>query len=229
MIEDFLKDVKLPSLNLVEKEDEAFIDALAERMGVNSQVVEQSFKNKDFFAALPQAWKDNPEILGQYMHHTSLFAEIIDEERKIRASGEKGGLLGEVISLPTSTHADGRERRAEEGYKINTEYVISKGIDPSKVLFYRITQPSETAKPELYWTSDLAEVGSGLTNEIPNAQRESSIILVADLATLDKEGRGLIQDINDDGGLSVRMIEPVLFDQKNALINIGKLTYLAYP
>jgi hypothetical protein len=227
-MEGFLNDVKLPDFNLVEKEDAAFIDTIVERLGIDSSVTERTFKNKDFFNALPQAWKDDPEVFGQYIHHTITFAALVEDARKARASGDITGLLGEEISLPPSSHADGRERRAEKGCRINTDYLVSKGIDPSKVLFFRITQPSAHAKPELYWTSDLSEVGSGLTAEIPQEQRNTSIILVCDLETLEREGGGLIQDMNDDGGISVRTIEPVPFDQNNALFKIGKLTYLIY-
>jgi len=227
-MEGFFNDIKLPDLNQVSEEDGAFINTLIEKLGINAREIEGSFKNKDFFNALPQAWKDEPEILGQYMLHTVHFASIISQERKERAQRETGGLLGEKISLPPSMHADGRERRAEEGYRLNTEYLRSQGIDPSKVLFYRITQPSDEPKPELYWTSDLAEVGMGLTAEISPEKKESSVVIVCDLAALEKVGRGLIQDINDDGGMSVRMIEPVPFDQKNALFEVKKLTYLIY-
>jgi len=70
-------------------------------------------------------------------------------------------------------------------------YLKTKGIDPSKVLFFRITQPTDNPKPEYYWTSDYSEVQKGLTAEISPEQRKTSIILVADLETINGNG-GLI-------------------------------------
>ncbi len=88
------------------------------------------------------------------------------------------------------------------------------------MLFYRRTQLGQAEKPELYWTSDFREVLSGLTAEISGELRKSSIVLACDIAALDQIGGGLIQDINDDGGVSVRMIEPNAMDQNVALFAV---------
>lgn len=112
------------------------------------------------------------------------FQSIIIKEREKRWSGDLSGLLGEEITIPETQHAGGRQRRAESGYKINVDYLKTIGLDPKKILFFRATQPSLTPKPEYYWTSDYFETVRGLTAEIPPEQRKTSVILVADLETI---------------------------------------------
>lgn len=172
---------------------------------------EKFFKDPDAIAALPEEVRNSDEKIAELIVNCEKFARSISSERKKRWDG-KHGLLGEEVVIPETIHHDGRKRRAEYGYKIHVEYLKSIGIDPSKVLFFRITQPSDTPKPEYYWTSDYNETRQGLTAEIPSSQRERAIILIADLETINTN-EGLIQDINDDQGLAVRQIGTGPFDQ----------------
>ncbi len=97
-------------------------------------------------------------------------------------------------------------------------------IDPQKVLFFRVTQPTQEGeiKPEYYWTSDYFETRKGLRQEIPSELRAVSIILVADLESISKNG-GLIEDMNDCEGLSVRQCGLKGFDQRFVLARIRKI------
>lgn len=179
----------------------------------------EMFTDPQFFNALPERIQGDPQILGEYIAHCNRFYESLYGERLKNSKGDTSGLLGPVIEAPSVPHQDGRVRDAESGKKINVPYLRTIGIDPSKVLFFRVTQPSVQPKPEYYWTSDYFETTRGLTAEIPSAQRRTAVILVADLETLDARG-GLIQDINDDGGLPVRQLGLDPFDQKEALATI---------
>jgi hypothetical protein len=177
------------------------------------------FKDPDFYNSLPEEIRNSDERLKEYIYNSENFSSIISAERSKRWKDDVTSLFGEEVILDESVHHDGRVRRAEEGYKINVEYLKTIGIDPEKVLFFRVTQPTETPKPEYYWTSDYFETRQGLTAEIPHEQRLLSIILVSDLATIN-ENEGLIQDINDDQGLAVRQIGSGSFDQTRALARI---------
>lgn len=178
------------------------------------------FRDPHFFYALPSWVQDDGQLLLEYIENTGKFDEIIGAERERRFKGEMSGLFGEIVSLPETEHLDGRTRRSENGYRINIGYLNKIDIDPKKVLFFRITQPiPDQPKPEYYWTSDYNEVVYGLNNEIPSDQRKTSIVLIADLQTIDENG-GLIQDINDDNGLAVRQIGNGPFDQHKALAQI---------
>jgi hypothetical protein len=96
------------------------------------------------------------------------------------------------------------------------DYVKASGVDPTRVLFFRVTQPSEHPKPELYWTSDFAETKGGLGIEL-GAQASTSVILVSTLEDISHNG-GLMDDINDDSGIAVRQIGLNNFDQNDALL-----------
>lgn len=179
----------------------------------------ECFKDPDLYGALPELIKSDREALKQLMMNMAKFNSLIHVERKKRWSGDQSGLLAEEITLDETQHADGRKRRSEAGYRIHVEYLRSQGIDPKKVLFFRTTQPSDTPKPEYYWTSDYFETRRGLRQEIPTEQRRQSITLVADLETIAQNG-GLITDINDDSGLAVRQIGTGPFDQSLVLATI---------
>jgi len=174
------------------------------------------FKNPDFYNALPQQVRENDESLLQYLENTARFNEIITKERTRRFQGDMTGLLAEEVTTTETTHADKRARRIEAGHRVNVDYLYTIGVNPSKVLFFRVTQPSTTPKPEYYWTSDLFETIEGLHREIPPEHRKKAIVLICDLQTINENG-GLIQDINDDSGLSVRQIGIDAFDQNKAL------------
>lgn len=191
---------------------------------LNSQFLftETFFKDPDAIACLPEEIRNSDEKLAALMVNCEKFARSISSERKKRWGGDFG-LFREEVIIPETIHHNGRTRRSEQGYRIDVEYLRSIGVDPSKVLFFRITQPSDTPKQEYYWTSDYRETKQGLTAEIPVSQRSSAVILVADLDTINSNG-GLIQDINDDQGLAVRQIGVGPFDQK---LVTGKLA--PYP
>jgi hypothetical protein len=175
------------------------------------------FCSSALYNSLPQEIRESDEALGQYIEHTSRFADLIYSERDKRWKGDTTGLFGEEVTIPESSHMDGRTRRSEKGLKINVPYLSTVGVDPSKVLFFRITQPADVPKPEFYWTSDYRETRGGLTREISREQRQTAVILIAPLDTLENSGGGLIQDINDDRGVPVRTISLEPFDQAQCL------------
>ncbi len=183
----------------------------------------ESFEDPDFFHALPAEISESDEKIAEFLDNSEKFFKVIHVERQKRWNGDASGLLGEEVNIAESTHADGRKRRAESGYRVNVEYLKTIGIDPSKVLFFRATQPSAEPKPEYYWTSDFFEAKEGLTVEIPAAQRETAIVLAASLEAINSNG-GLIQDVNDDSGLAVRQIGTESFDQTLAISKIKRAT-----
>ncbi len=174
-------------------------------------LVFESLEDEKLFNALPAEVKNSDEKLAEYILHCSKFSFVVGKERH-----SEGGLFGPTHEIPETAHADERMRRAEAGTTINVDYLRTVGIDPSKVLFFRVTQPSTTPKPEYYWTSDYIETQRGLQQEIAGERRKTAITLVADLETINKNG-GLIQDINDDQGLAVRQIGTDGFDQSNTI------------
>jgi hypothetical protein len=134
-----------------------------------------------------------------------------------------GAIAGEDITIETGEHNllhTGEQRRTESGSKVDIERIEKLEIDPSKVLFFRVTQPSDTPKPEYYWTSDSVEARNGLTWEL-GEQAETAIVLVATLDTIAQNG-GLIEDVNDDQGVAVRQIDLGPFDQKKALYSFER-------
>jgi len=192
---------------------------LIERGNQVNPFILKYFKDPDLFNSLPSEIRDSDQMLSELLDNSGKFNDIIHLEREKRWNGDTSGLLGEKVDIAETLHAGGRKRRAESGYKINVDYLRTKGIDPSKVLFFRASQPTDEPKPEYYWTSDYFETQRGLTVEIPAEQRKTAVILVADLETINKNG-GLIQDINDDEGLPVRQIGVAGFDQSLAITKI---------
>lgn len=200
-----------------EAERISFISENLRKKGVEVPAwILRDFSDPALYPALPEYIRDDQELFSSYIENTAKFSEIIHTELRKRDTGDKSGLFGSEESIPASLHANGRERREESGYRVNPEYLHTVGIDPRKVLFYRITQPSDTPKPEYYWTSDFHEVVAGLHAEVRGEQRKNAVVLVADLQTIN-ENEGLIQDINDDQGLPVRQIGLGPFDQKKSL------------
>lgn len=63
------------------------------------------------------------------------------------------------------------------------------------------------------------EIDQPRVEKLPPAQRETAIVLAADLQTINGNN-GLISDINDDQGLAVRQIGLGAFDQTKALAKI---------
>jgi hypothetical protein len=174
-------------------------------------IIYELFNDLDIINALPDNVKNNPDVFNSYLSNTSNFANLI--------SSRDQKYLGEEIEIPETIHADGRIRRDESGQKINLDYIESQGIDPKKVLFFRVSGDSNEPKPEYYWTSDYYETAKGLHQEITAEARSKSTILVSDLKTINENG-GLIKDINDDNGLAVRQIGTNNFDQSKCIAKI---------
>lgn len=160
--------------------------------------------NKDLWEGLSERLRD-PATLANYAEHTSRFFD----------NGHSRKFYGASMKI-SGSHADGREREDDEGERLDLDVVRQAGIDPSCVLVFRLTQPSETPKPEAYWTTDYFETQRGLNVEVPAKQRRTATILVSDLATI-AGADGLIRDINDDNGVAVRRISNEPFDQRNAI------------
>lgn len=181
-------------------------------------LVRETFFDPEFVESLPAEIRERPEVLKEYLVNTSRFHDLLHEERA-RAQGDQAGLFGATADAPEVAHEDGRTRHAESGRRIRLDYLRGAGVDPAKVLYFRATQPSDMPKPEYYWTSDFFETLKGLNAEIPEAQRKSAVVLVADLETV-SGADGLIEDRNDDNGLPVRQLGTAPFDQASALTKI---------
>lgn len=177
---------------------------------INPMICE-ALEDERLFRALPESIKNSDQLLAELLLHSGKFDSLVSQERHTT-----NGLFGEDCAISKTTHADGRVRRAESGKKINVDYLKTVGIDPAKVLFFRTTQPSVTPKPEYYWTSDFLETQRGLQQEIAGEKRKTAVTLVANLEIINQNG-GLIEDINDDQGLSVRQINENGFDQNQAI------------
>ncbi len=168
------------------------------------------FEDAKLFEALVSAGM-NETNLKEIIKNSSAFNDL---------KRNAGFFSGEAtIDDPASLHQNGVRRRSETGAIINLDYIREKGIDPSKVLFFRRTQPSDSPKPEYFWTTDFFETVSGLQVEIPEPQRQTSVILISDMLTI-SGSKGLMTDINDDQGLAVRQIGLEPFDQTKAIARI---------
>ena len=204
----------------IDKKIDGIVALIGEKMAEVHPMVLDIFRDPKFFNSLSPEIKNDEAELKQFLTNTGKFWNVSGAERT-KNDNKEDGLLGEMVQIGETTHHDGRKRGAESGYKINMDYLRSKGIDTGKVLFFRATQPSTNGmtKPEYYWTSDYFETRRGLNQEISPEQRKNAIILVADMDTIAKNG-GLIQDINDDAGLAIRQIGAGNFDQELALARI---------
>src|SRR3989344_2287990 len=211
-----------PPLNDVGPDEQKYLNDLMQEAAQHgtkiSSGVERMLMNKDFFEGIPDVLRNDRQRLLQYITNSSRFDDLIHVARERAWSGDSTGLLGKDVEIQDVVGRGGKERRKEMGLTLNLEYLRSIDIDPSKVLFFRRTDPAETdPRPERYWTSDYGEVLSGLTAEIGYPRRANTVVLVADLQTIEAVGRGLIQDINDDSGISVCQITNNPFDQRQAI------------
>jgi hypothetical protein len=213
-VEDEPKDPKV---------DQLIGDAISEPNTRLNPFVLERFSEKKMLFALPKEILNDPKKLAEYIDNSCAFENLFAEEMTRRWKNEQQGLFGPRIAIAETTKETGDVRRSEEGYRINLDYLRSKHVDPSKVLFFRVTQPSDTPKPEYYWTTDYFETERGLSQEIPNEKRRTAVTLISDMQTI-AGSQGLIQDINDDRGLPVRQIDTAPFDQRQCLAIIGKKT-----
>lgn len=178
----------------------------------------------DEFMAEPSVVAALGSEIDVYARNTRAIFNIQKEEMKKRELGKKDRLFGEAVTTEAVPRADGTPREVEVGFELNLDYLRQKGIDPSRVLVFRRTQPQDAAspKPELYWTTDYWEVAKGLTAEINGKARENSIVLISTLSAINENG-GLIRDVNDDNGIPLRQRGSGTFDQNSNLV-IAKLT-----
>ena len=194
--------------------DEAMQKAMTDIASQSHEVspfIFELFTEEKFFASLPAETQRSPELLGGLLLHSSRFDTLLHQKPET--------IFGEVVQVAETTHADGRIRHEEEGPRIKVDDLREAGIDPSKVLFFRLTQPSDQPKPEYYWTTDYGETMKGLRMEVSEERRRTAIILVADLATIN-QNEGLIRDRNDDNGLAVRQIGLDTFNQSKAIARV---------
>ncbi len=160
------------------------------------------FTDPKFFNSLPSLIRQNPIAMVKLLSANSRFYDVVNDS----------GLYGNEIRIASNAHENEMQRILESGPKVNLEYLRKKEIDPAHVLVFRITQPSGVAKPELYWTTDFYETQKGLRKEISEDNRRNTVLLISNLETISRNG-GLIRDINDDNGLSVRQINNKSFNQ----------------
>ncbi len=172
---------------------------------VHPMVIEY-FSEPRFFNALPDIIKHNPIEMLRLIETNSKFYNCINDP----------ALYGKEIQIKDSKTDSGHTREEEFGRVINMDYLRLRKIDPTRILFFRITQPSNKPKPEYYWTCDLYETLKGLRMEISPEKRKTAVVLIANLETLNNTG-GLIRDKNDDSGISIRLISNKPFNQKYAI------------
>lgn len=155
----------------------------------------------------------SPEYQMAYLYHTVLFDSVYT---KVETSSVSSSFYGEEITVPSTQKEDGSMRPAETGPSINLDYLREKGVDPNGVLIFRATQLSDTPKPENYWTTDYYETRRGLTAEMGPEKRKNAVILVSTIGQIAQNG-GIIKDINDDNGLSVRRVDTGNFNQQQCI------------
>lgn len=163
--------------------------------------------------AILDAWRGTTSEFIECVFHSSLFAEQLSIERRFFDRGDTTRFFGEIqeVSSPDKT---GSIKQTEP--VINVDFLVERGIDPTKVLFFRRTHISKDPKIERYWSSDFDAVRRGLIVERRGESRRNNVILVTTLALLNSNG-GLIADGNDDNGLSVRCLGQELFNSDSAL------------
>jgi hypothetical protein len=153
--------------------------------------------------------------IKEYLRHSNRFA-FLDRERLFDRS--------QPVVIPESSNnltQLGNLRPEETGYRLDMDFVRASGIDPAKVLYFRATQPGGP-KPEYYWTSDINEAKRELREEL-GVQAAAAAVLVSSLEDISCNG-GLMNDINDDGGVAVRQIGLDNFNQNDALLVLGRST-----
>jgi hypothetical protein len=211
------KRVYAPEVNNYTKKGDAEIGGyiykltnLLSKRGVSVHpFVYEYFSDPRFFNSLPSLVRQNPISMLRLLATNSKFFSIIHDFN----------LYGQEVTIGESKTEHGASRSLEVGPRINLEYLRSKGIDPSQVLFFRITQPSYAAKPEYYWTTDFFEPLKGLRMEISPEKRKNAVLLISNLETINRNG-GLIRDVNDDAGLAVRQISNANFNQNLCLSRV---------
>jgi hypothetical protein len=208
---NFFESRSTPEEEAIKARMEKILTLLADR---SSPGVYSMFCEPKLYENLPEEVRSNDELLAEYVRNTGKFVDLIYDEIFDRSNKPK--ILGQNTHIPETQHADGSMRRAENGHLIDLEAVKKNGIDPEKVLFFRVTQPSDKPKPEYYWTTDFYETQRGLSQEISPEKRRTAITLVANLKTIAGD-QGVIKDLNDDQGVAVRQISTEPFDTSKCL------------
>lgn len=124
------------------------------------------------------------------------------QELHKQLSGGGEALLGQETALPNKVN--GNKYKDDKARTVDMRKVVSAGIDPSKVLVFRITQPSEAPKAELYWQTDIDAMVS--MYELSAVQKNSSVILVSTLDQIASSNGGIVVDLMDNNGLSFRQV-----------------------
>jgi len=156
----------------------------------------------------------SPDDQYQYLKNSSLLEAKLSKEKWASTAEVPNSIFGPESTAPEVLKSNGEIRPAETEKTIMIHKLQEAGIDPSKTLIFRATQPSDTPKPELYWTTDYTEAKRGLTDEM-GITRNTAVILVSNLELVCRGGA--IRDKNDDHGLPVRRIDPSPLDQKSLL------------
>ena len=151
----------------------------------------------------------------QYFKNTSLFETKLKKDKWLTAAGNSNTMFGKETIAPAITKENSAEIPPIEDKLININHIKESGMDPSKILVFRATQPSDLAKPENNWSSDYFETKRGLWTEFGKERRKSAIILVSNLEQICQGGA--ILDRNDSNGLSLRRIDSSPYDSKTAL------------
>lgn len=193
--------------------DEIKNQLIQEGEQIDQRWVDNQFNDTRIFEGLSLVERQTGIPLKEYVRHSSRYARLTKES-----------ILGEMADIPESpdnVHSSGQARRHESGKTVELRKVQEQGGDPSKILYYRATQPSYLPKPEYYWTSDSVEAKGGLMQELGPDQAATAVVLVSSLAQI-AGNSGLIQDINDDQGIAVRQRGFESYSQAEALFAFSR-------
>jgi hypothetical protein len=107
----------------------------------------------------------------------------------------------------------------QDNFVINTAKYLShesSDYDPSHVLLFRRSLPSDIPKPEAHWTGDYISARNGLHREIPGEHRLYTIILCSTLETLSQAGFAEANAASTDEEVKIK---PEPFDQQKCLLS----------
>ena len=96
-------------------------------------------------------------------------------------------------------------------YVLNTyNLYMGKPYNAEYAIVTRRAVPSDTPKPEAFWTIEHREVKTGLTNEMPNGspQRLHSVIMVSTIGRLAKHGYAYTENGGSDGEIVIDPTKP---------------------
>ncbi len=184
----------------------------------------RQFGDQNLFDGLRAVEASGGVPMKEYVRHSHRFSML---------SHDLDSVLNGRVAISSgdgNTRQNGQERRDEEGSVIDLDLVRTQGVDPSKVLYYRVTQPAtpdNPLKPEYYWTSDSLEVRTGLGKELAGKDA-TAVVLVSTLDMIAENG-GVMTDVNDDSGVAVRQIGLGPFSQQNTLFRFARTPGVEVP